>query len=180
LYADPSFSTELARCERATGIVAQYCLTPMLDASSTYYLRVDEHDGIPQSFGLYMAGGLAPPTATSVGSPLSIPIGSTGVDVVQDTLSTGWYAFTTSNAGTYRITSNLATGDLFALVEWHLYDDFGFSHAVAHCFQSGPTRSNGTSCTVALAGGAAYYLKVNPMGAQSGGNLHLAVERFVP
>jgi hypothetical protein len=180
LYADPSFSTELARCERATGIVAQSCLTPMLDASSTYYLRVDEHDGIPQSFGLSLAGGLAPPTATSVGSPLSIPIASTGVDVVQDTLSTGWYAFTTSNAGTYRITSNLATGDLFALVAWHLYDDFGFSHAVAHCFQSGPTRSNGTSCTVALAGGAAYYLKVNPVGAQSGGNLHLAVERFVP
>ncbi len=184
LYADPSFSTELARCDRASGIVFQSCLTPVLEASSTYYLRVDEHDGIPQWFGLSLHGGFAPATATSVGSPVSIPPGSIGLDVVQDnTLSTGWYAFTTLEAGTYRITSNLATGDLFALVAWHLYDDSGFSHPVAHCFQSGPTRSNGTSCTVALAGGVDYYLEVSPVGAENmtGGNdLHLAVERLVP
>jgi len=190
LFDDPGFSNEISRCDGAAGIAAQSCLTPQLAPSATYYLRVDEKDDIPQMFGLGLYGGFAPPTSSSRDVPVAIPLGSTGLDVVQDnTLSTGFYSFATTQPGTYRIQANLATGNVYGLVAWHLYDDPAFSHQVAHCFKSDGNVTSGTSCTVSLPGGMSFYLRVQAVGAQSGvpgstvvgGNdLHLVVERLSP
>jgi hypothetical protein len=168
LFDDAGFSHELTRCDRATGIVAQSCLTPGLSPSTTYYLRVDENDGIAQYFGLVVHGGRPPPTATSAQAPVSIPVGAAGIDVVQDnTLSTGFYTFATAAPGTYRVEANLATGDVYGLTGWTLYDDAAYSHEVVHCFTTGGIRTPGSSCTVALPAGT-FYLKVQTFAAQSG------------
>ncbi len=186
LFDDPGFSHEIARCDRATGIVAQSCLTPGLSPSTTYYLRVDENDGIAQGFALTLHGGFSPPTPSSAQAPVSIPVGATGVDVVQDnTLSTGFYSFVASAPGTYRVEADLATGDVYGLVGWTLYDDAAYSQQVAHCFRTDGIRTAGASCTVALPGSSTFYLKVWTFAAQSGGpgsiitggnDLHLVVD----
>jgi len=191
LFDDPLFDHEIGRCDRATGIVAQSCLTPALAPSATYYVRVDERDGISQGFGLSLHGGFEPPTPSSPDTPVAIPLGSGGLDVVQDnTLSTGYYAFATEGPGTYRVAANLATGDGYALVRWHLYDDAALTREVAHCFKSDRFRwTPGVSCTVSLPGGTEFRMKVEAVGAASGdpastivgsNALHLVVEKLAP
>lgn len=191
LFDNSNFSNEISRCDRATGIVAQSCLTPQLAASTTYYLQVRENDNIAQSlpggvltqFGLALSGDFPSPTLSSPQAPIPIPLGSSGLDVVQDaTLSTGFYSFVTSQSGTYRINANLATGDVYALAAWYLYDDATFSHQIAHCFKSGGGSTSGTSCTVSLPSGTDFYLKVQtkaPYGIANS-DLHLVVERLGP
>jgi len=110
---------------------------------------------------------------------------------VQDnTLSTGYYAFATEGPGTYRVAANLATGDGYALVRWHLYDDAALTREVAHCFKSDRFRwTPGVSCTVSLPGGTEFRMKVEAVGAASGdpastivgsNALHLVVEKLAP
>jgi hypothetical protein len=185
LFDDAGFSHELARCDRATGIVAQSCLAPGLSPSTTYYLRVDENDGVGQTVGLILYGARPPPTVTSADAPVSIPVGAAGIDVVQDnTLSTGFYTFTTAAPGTYRVGASLATGDGYALTGWTMYDDPAYSREVVHCFMTDRFRTAGSSCTVAVPAGT-FYLKVRAFAAQSGypwststgsDDLHLVVD----
>lgn len=190
LYGDASFASEVMTCARASGIAPESCLTPALAPSTTYYLRVDEHDGIAQMFDLDISGGSPPLTQTSPQSPATIPVGTRGLEVVQDnTLSTGYYTFTTAEAGTYRISADLAAGGLRgAVVAWSLYDDAAAPHRLARCLDLGGMEPVfGSSCTVALAAGQRHRLVVQPLSAESGypgvtivGNndLHLAVQRL--
>ena len=198
LFSDTNFSNEIFRCDRATGIVAQSCLTPQLAASTTYYLQVRENDnitqsspgGVPAQFALTLYGGLPSPTLSNPLGPVPVPLGLSGLSVVQDnTLSTGFYSFVTSQSGTYSISANLSTGDLYGLVAWYLYDDATFAHQIVHCFKSDGIRTSGNSCTVSLPSGTNFYLKVQTVGAQSGGpgstiisnsDLHLVVDRLGP
>jgi hypothetical protein len=166
LYSDAGFSQLLFTCDGSHTTLGNACYTPMLAASTTYYIAVSENDGINEPFTSWLSeyGYTATPgtfNEGNAGTPIALTMGASGRPSTAG-YTGSFYSFATSTPGTYHIA---ATAE-FTNTAWYLYDDAGYTHQIAECFVDIDSAVTGFGdCFVALTGSTTYYLLVRDLSA---------------